>query len=553
MKSSALPRDRRTRRQTLATDLAAELRRTAEQASADRGGPLVGWQGDPVGYVVERLGVPRERVMPHQVDFLESVRDHEKSALRTGTKTGKTRSLIWAALWFFECFSGARVLMMATIERQVRGTLWKELREVLRTASHRIEGKWSDNPSTGFRANDGREIVAIGARDIEGVAGISGGAQLFLVDEASHLPGPKAEAIEGNMAGVGFQRMAWTGNPVRADGPFYEAFHGRSAFWKTAHVSSEDVAEWHAKQTFVLPGVVGKDWLEHRREEYGEASPFYIVRVKGEFLLNDTGHVISMERILEAQERWASTPEEGPLSIGLDPAGAGGKGDESAFAIVRGRKLLAQFQYRGLTDDAHLVHARALIATYRRGEEPVRVVIDSEGPIGGSLFGKFWAVADNLRQHKPAEAFDVLGVKASDKARRAPNHYDRIRDELWANLADLMPKRDKDGLWDEDEGLALPPDAKLVQELYAPIWVGMPASGKMKVNSKDEQRDALGGRSPDRADAVALAVWRVPVWTGAAVADAPAQDYESEHAGRFRGGESFDPYAALGAWGGRRR
>lgn len=456
--------------------------------------------------------------MPHQVDFLESVRDHEKSALRTGTKTGKTRSLIWAALWFFECFSGARVVMTATKEDQVRGTLWRELREVLRAARTPVDGRWSDNPKTGFKASDGREIIAVGARDIEGVAGISGGAQLFLVDEASHLPGPKAEAIEGNMAGAGMQRMAWTGNPVRAEGPFYEAFHSKAEFWNGKHVSSEDVAAWHARQSFTLPGVATKGRLERWKEEYGEDSPFYIVRVKGDFLLNDTGHVISMERILEAQERWAMTPDDGPLSIGLDPAGAGGKGDESLFIPVRGRKVIALYPFRGLTDDAHLVHLRAIIATHRRPGEPVRVVVDSEGPIGGAIFAKLRAVAEKLRQVKPAEAFDVLGVKASDKAYHP--HYDRRRDELWANLAAWLPKRSSDGLWDEDDGGAIPPDAKLAQEIYAPTWYGL-LNGKQKVTSGDDLRETLG-RSPDRASALCLAVWRQEQWVAAL--DAPALD-----------------------------
>ena len=226
------------------------------------------------------------------------------------------------------------------------------------------------------------------------------------------------------MAGAGMQRMAWTGNPVRAEGPFYEAFHSKAEFWAHDHVSSEDVAEWHARQPFTLPGVASKGRIERWKEEYGADSPFYVVRVKGDFLLNDTGHVISMERILEAQERWATAPDDGALSIGLDPAGAGGKGDESAFAVARGMKILAQFQYRGLTDDAHLVHVRALIATHRRGEEPVRVVLDSEGPIGGALFGKLWAVA---KQSPRAQAGGGLRRRCGEGERQGASSAGVLR------------------------------------------------------------------------------------------------------------------------------
>ena len=88
-----------------------------------------------------------------------------------------------------------------------------------------------------------------------------------------------------------------------------------------------------------------------------------------------------------------------------------------------------------------------------------------------------------------------------------------------------MPKKDKDGLWVEGR-TRYPARREARAGALRLIWVGMP-NGKLKV-SKDEQRDALGGRSPDRADAVALAVWRVPVWTGSTKAGAATtQDYES--------------------------
>ena len=468
--------------------------------------PLVQYQGDPVAFVREVLGA--EHVLPKQREFLESVRDNVKTALRSGTKTGKTKTLIWAALWFYCCFPSSRVIMLATLEKQLRTVLWKELRNTLRTSKTLIDGKWSDNPATGFRAEDGREIFAGGARDIEGLAGQSGGAQFFIVDEASHLPQSKYEAILGNMSGHGVQRFAAAGNPVRAEGPFYEWFHGQREHWATFALSSVEVAEWQAARNLAIPGLARLGTLEAWKEEWGEDSPFYVIRVRGEFLLNETGHVISMEKILQAQERWNDAADVGPLSIGLDPAGPGIAGDESVFAIVRGKKCLALFAFRGLTDDGHLTHLRSLITTYRRGDEPVSVTVDSEGPIGGKLFAKLRAVAENLRTVKPAEAFSVFGVKASDKARRWPQHYDRVRDELAANLAAWLPRRGTDGLW-EDEGGAIPMDHKLAQELYAPVWIGMPNKplGGLKVSSKDDQRDVLG-RSPDRADALALAVWR---------------------------------------------
>ena len=126
-----------------------------------------------------------------------------------------------------------------------------------------------------------------------------------------------------------------------------------------------------------------------------------------------------------------------------------------------------------------------------------------------------------------------------------------MRDELAANLSAWLPKRGADGLW-EDDGGAILPDHKLAQELYAPTWIGMPnkAMGGLKVSSKDDQRDVLG-RSPDRADALALAVWeplslRVEQEDGEA-RPATHDEYEQAHGmGYRRGGE--DVYAGAEWW-----
>jgi hypothetical protein len=52
----------------------------------------------------------------------------------------------------------------------------------------------------------------------------------------------------------------------------------------------------------------------------------------------------------------------------------------------------------------------------------------------------------------------------------------------------------------------LPPDTKLEGELVAPTFAYLP-NGRIKVESKDEIKARLK-RSPDRADALALAVYK---------------------------------------------
>jgi hypothetical protein len=80
-----------------------------------------------------------------------------------------------------------------------------------------------------------------------------------------------------------------------------------------------------------------------------------------------------------------------------------------------------------------------------------------------------------------------------------------------------------------------------VKELHAPEWIPQ-VTGRLKATGKDELRKALG-RSPDRADAVALAVWEP-------MASAPGyprhDDYEAAPAADVfddvHGEHTFNPY-----------
>lgn len=495
-------------------------------------------------------------LMPQQIAIAESVRDHDKTAVASGQKTGKSFDAVGIALWFYESFPRARVIMTANTKTQIRDVLWRELRHHIRNAPVRIAGKWSDNPATGFQSDDGREIRGGTAREIESLAGVSGGAQLFIVDEASALVEQKAQAIEGNRAGAGVQRVLYLSNPTRAEGPFFEAFHARKNFWRGFEVNSENVAAWHAghraeiaawqeraglEVTGELPGVVTQRRIEQWREEYGVDSPFYRVRVKGEFLLNEGGKAITLHMIAAAQAAWHDGgDEEGELSIGVDPAGPGLGGDETAFAPVRGRRQLALFSSHGLTEDAIIEQLMGMLSTFRRRDEGPRVVIDSEGPIGSALFYRLRAIAEGIKD--PQKRFDVHGIRASLPASREPLVYDRIRDELVANLA----------RWLRDGG-AIVSDHKLEQELHAAEWISQ-VSGKLKLTAKDEIRDKLG-RSPDRRDALALAVWQPFVWVsdeqrvdggtpGPTGSARRADSYEEAFGGGYREGDAMDLYGS---------
>ncbi len=137
-------------------------------------------------------------------------------------------------------------------------------------------------------------------------------------------------------------------------------------------------------------------------------------------------------------------------------------------------------------------------------------------------------------QHE--DAFQLLGVRSGEKAHRKPLVYDRVRDEVWFGLVDAFR-----------EGLAIPEDVKLSREL-AELKAEPHISGRSKVTGKDDLRRELG-RSPDRADALALCCVEVSEWKHRPAAEAPAPTHHDPY--REPQARGIDPYAALDAWGAR--
>lgn len=498
--------------------------------------PMARYQTDPVSFVREQCG---GRPLPHQVEIMRAVaaRSDGKVAVRSGQKQGKTKLVIWLAWWFWACFPRARVFMTASTAPQVNRVLWVELKHTAREAlAHGCDfGVIPQNPETGVESEDGRTIQGFTTRTIEAMAGLSGENMLFIGDEASSFDRDMAEAIEGNTAGSA--RIVWISNPTRPDGPFFDAFNSKKRFWTTYHLNSETLADQVARGLVPrVPGIATPETIERWRDEYGADSPFYMVRVRGDFVLDEQAKIISLHQIFAAQGRWSETPENlGVLAIGIDPAGDSGEGDEFAFSIVRGPKLIALFTFRGLSEEAAIAQALGFLSEYRRGDETPTLLIDAEGPIGSSYYGRMRALALHKQIHDPPSSFECVGIRASQDARREPQLYERVRDELWANL----------GVWFRNNG-AITNDTKLEEELYAPGF-SVSIRGKRRATHKDVMRETLG-RSPDRADSLALAVWKASPWEDDGRPKPPDLPNEERIVDPTASGDSdeLDPYAQRG-------
>lgn len=488
---------------TITNKLRAEL--AVSTATPDL--PLAKYADDPVRFAAEVL-----RITPwsRQEELLRTVAGYPRVAVRSGHKVSKSCSAAILALWWVATRPGGRCIVTAPSGHQIRDIFWKELTKQHRRARAEIGGTLHRVPDRGLQFADGREVLGFSTDEPEKMSGISGENLLFIVDEASGVDEAIFEAIDGNRAGGG--RIVMFSNPTKTSGYFYEAFTRRAEHWTLLHISSEESPNVAAGRA-VVPGLATREWIEEKREEYGADSAQYFVRVRGDFPTHADNGIIGVSLVEESQKRWhalgdplarfkdSALARANVLHLGVDVARFGG--DESVIFLRRGNLVIGPYCYRGL-DSVDLAGRVMAIALEHRARHLMRRSRDENFGLDEEYFA----------EEVPVVAVDVIGIGsgvfdalkrdkrvqaiAVDVSTSPPNDdYARLRDFLWFSIREWLKA-----------GGAIPLDAKLTAELVAPTY-SFTVAQQIQVESKDEMRKKLK-RSPDRADALALAIYEPP-------------------------------------------
>lgn len=391
---------------------------------------------------------------------------------------------IIALMWFHTKPQG-RVILTSSSYNQIKNILWREVQSLMWKAEALghppFASRVSIDPETGIQSDDGeRYIIGISTKEPEKMAGYSGQNLLFLVDEGSGVDDKIYDAMNGNLAGGG--RMFIISNPTRTSGYFYETFKTRRESFHLMHISSEDTPNVREKR-IVIPGLATYEYIQEKRREWGKDSPFYQVRILGEFPKQDENAVIPLYLVEEAQADWREpVKEDGALVLGVDPSRYGS--DATVVQPVRGKYAYQAVLLRNSDGATVAGEVLRLARALRRDGENVSVNIDDIA-VGSSPY-------DFLMQMAP-DWLVVNGVSASHAASR-PNEFAWLRDELWWGIRE----------WLEDGG-RFPEHARLAQELVR-VGYDFDMKGRVKVEDKKTIRRKYG-RSTDMADALALAVY----------------------------------------------
>lgn len=470
-----------------------------ELSPASARATLTGVRNDPVAFAEEILGL---HPWSKQREILESVRDNQRTAVRSCHGVGKTAAAAAVVLWFLAAFPQESIVVTtAPGWRQVRDLLWREIAKLY----HRTNG-FFDGTLTETRLDFGPSWYAVGmsTREPENFQGYHAQNLLFVVDEASGVRQPIFDAAEGFLTGDG-ARVLLIGNPTQVAGQFFDAFHREQALWHTIHIGAHDSPNFTREKVPapVARSLVSKAWVEDKKVKWGEESGIYAVRVLGDFPDQSDYAVVSLGDVEDAQQREQELHDPGwdyadltddqraildqswPVVISCDPARFGS--DETVVAVRQGNHVRIVDAYMGKAT----THTVGAILRAARAHDPhplygKPVIVVDEIGIGGGII-------DQLREQHD---YRVIAYNASAAPAEAnENEYPNARSELWFEFAhDWLPVLDLD------------PDDQLAADLLGPEYV-IDSKGRRVVEKKEETKKRLG-RSPDRADAVMMAYCR---------------------------------------------
>lgn len=183
------------------------------------------WRDDPVGFAADVLGA---RLWSVQREILESVRDNERTAVRSCHASGKTFDAAVCVLWFLLTHSPSKIVTTAPTWRQVEEILWSEINRLWGRCALQFLGRCLQTKLAIGKSVDDKQpdwfAIGLSTDEPDRFQGFHSPNVLVIVDEASGVHERTYAAIEGILSTGGQMRLLLIGNPIKPVGVFHKAF-----------------------------------------------------------------------------------------------------------------------------------------------------------------------------------------------------------------------------------------------------------------------------------------------------------------------------------------
>ncbi len=276
---------------------------------------MIAYREDPVGFLINVLGVPERYVWSKMVEVCESVRDHQVTLVRACHSVSKTFTSGRIVPWFKTCFQPSTVVTSAPSDNQVRNQLWREIHAAYAGSRIPLGGKmttlqWDVKPNADTLAmlpphdrEKWEKNFAIGfstspdsaTEHATKMQGWHNEWLLVLLDEACGiLPQIWRTVMDGLIIDDQCRLLA-IGNPTDPECEFAKAAfssdsdkqEGSKTFTSDAGcnvitISVYDTPNYQQGRR-VIPGLAGREYVEKIVKKYGPDGDGTRIRVKGLF------------------------------------------------------------------------------------------------------------------------------------------------------------------------------------------------------------------------------------------------------------------------------
>lgn len=318
---------------------------------------------------------------------------------------------------------------------------------------------------------------------------------LVLIDEASGIPTPIYEVIEGILSTAEEEgKEALTlmcGNPTQTAGEFFNAFNKNKKLYSRFTISGDattkpDKGAGH----FFVSKRVSKKYCDTMGAKYGVDGAVYDVRVRGTFPKMADDVVIPLQWAEAAQ--FIKLPHfdkiADPIVLVMDVARFGG--DETTLGLMRkGHCIGMHFWPKTSTNRCLDILKDAYFnGAYGVGTIPVSHIIVDEPGVGGGV------IDVGIRDELPIIPYHGQAAMVRDKDPTSDfRMFSNRRSRDWWNIRLLM----------EQGKMKIPEDEELVNQLSSLKYDYV--NEKIKIETKKELKERLGDdASPDRGDTIVM-------------------------------------------------
>lgn len=468
-----------------------------------------------------------------QIEIIKDVFNYPAVAVKSCNASGKSYISARIALAFLVLHPGSIVVTTAPTWRQVKDVLWRELGAAYELSVVKLSK--AEVSQTGLELAKDWFAVGLSTKDSEKFFGYHADDILVIVDEASGVEEAIYIGVDAITPNVNAHTL-YIGNPTNPDGRFYKSFgnpmvkqHTISAF-DTPNLTANGLTTLEALLAMFTPPN-GVDVLQYvtdvqrglkmpypalispltvyrRYLEWGTDSPFWQSLIMGQFPTQSEFSLIPINLIQQSMEVTKSRAagrkngqEEvyaafdgwvipnGGLELGIDVARYGT--DRTVMYPRRGGWVEEAMAWS--KENTQVTTDRILMSIIPT-DPHTYLKVDDTGVGGGVTDALFRRKADNNDAgDKPQWNFKVQGINFGQQA-LDPDKFTNMRAEMFWNLREQFMAKT----------IAIPDDPELAGEL-AGIRFELTNTGKIQIERKDKMKQRNGGKSPDKADALALA------------------------------------------------